>query len=563
MKIENIHIGNYRSLENVNIQFPNYYTALCGKNNAGKSSVVRALRAPFLGDDEYSYEEEPIVSWKKDCPFWKNKEESTATTLELRISVGATTDAGLFKFITTVLGTDISSDKLTLTISTSCTKKNQEPKLQLTVDGTSVDEYKAQEIIKKAQALGCIIYHNSTEPDLSWMHRRGFANFSGTLSEQERTEIDKAKSKLTKAFGKLIKRQQTDISALLGRLKETYVVGINPPDLALEYLPYQLSLGHKGASIPLDAWGSGTRNRTNIFVALLRAKSMQQTETIGSRIAPILIIEEPESFLHSSAQAEFGRTLQELAEEFKIQVITTTHSPYMLSQKNPCSNVLLERITEKNILKATIAKQVHGEKWMEPFGLSLGIVNTEFEPWENLFFNKSENLLLVEGEIDKDYFELLLCETHGKHKLNFEGEIYPYGGTGNLKNQILLKFIKGRFKNVFVTFDADEQGGLSPILDTLGFVEGHSYLSIGINAPGKNNIEGLIPDSIRSVVYSENPAIVQVAMSSEKEASKDAKRELKKLLLKKFKQAAQPGESDYGHFYKITKTINRALSKIG
>jgi hypothetical protein len=37
------------------------------------------------------------------------------------------------------------------------------------------------------------------------------------------------------------------------------------------------------------------------------------------------MIEEPECFLHPSAQAEFGRILRDLAEEFQVQVIITTH----------------------------------------------------------------------------------------------------------------------------------------------------------------------------------------------------------------------------------------------
>lgn len=65
-----------------------------------------------------------------------------------------------------------------------------------------------------------------------------------------------------------------------------------------------------------------------ILLALLRARQVSQSATTSSKVTPVLVIEEPES-LHPSAQAEFGRVVQDISSEFGVQVITTTHSPYM------------------------------------------------------------------------------------------------------------------------------------------------------------------------------------------------------------------------------------------
>ncbi|MCB2037157.1 MAG: AAA family ATPase [Ottowia sp.] len=81
----------------------------------------------------------------------------------------------------------------------------------------------------------------------------------------------------------------------------------------------------------MDNWGSGTQNRTLILHRLFRAKQLSETEASASKLTPLIVIEEPESFLHPYAQAEFGRVLQDLAGEFGVQVIVTTHSPYLLS----------------------------------------------------------------------------------------------------------------------------------------------------------------------------------------------------------------------------------------
>ena len=49
-------------------------------------------------------------------------------------------------------------------------------------------------------------------------------------------------------------------------------------------------------------------------------------------------------------------------------------------------------------------------------------------------------------------------------------------------------------------------------------------------------------------------------MEGTKEEKDDAKRRLKKLLLEEFNKVAQPGSSDFQHFYALTRVINKALA---
>lgn len=194
--------------------------------------------------------------------------------------------------------------------------------------------------------------------------------------------------------------------------------------------------------MPLENWGSGTQNRTQILMTLFKARQISQSEASASKVTPILVIEEPEAFLHPSAQAEFGSALQAMAEEFHVPVIVTTHSPYMLNLAEPASNLLLERRYEYHKMRETILVDTAGEKWMEPFGLALGIDNEQFVPWKEAFFGKHDKLLLVEGETDKEYIELLRDKKHGNKALEFEGEIVSYGGKDSIKPRFLLNFIK-------------------------------------------------------------------------------------------------------------------------
>ncbi len=73
MKLRKIHIKNFRSIHDVEIEVHNY-TMLVGANNAGKSNIMAALRAfyeniPWTKDDEPRFQkvtsenEMEIESW--------------------------------------------------------------------------------------------------------------------------------------------------------------------------------------------------------------------------------------------------------------------------------------------------------------------------------------------------------------------------------------------------------------------------------------------------------------------------------------------------------------------
>ena len=54
MKIEKLNIENYRTIEKLEISLDSYYTAISGRNNSGKSNILRVLRF-ILGDNSKMY----------------------------------------------------------------------------------------------------------------------------------------------------------------------------------------------------------------------------------------------------------------------------------------------------------------------------------------------------------------------------------------------------------------------------------------------------------------------------------------------------------------------------
>jgi hypothetical protein len=196
---------------------------------------------------------------------------------------------------------------------------------------------------------------------------------------------------------------------------------------------------------------------------------------------------------------------------------------------------------------------------MAPFGHALGLNADEFKPWKAMLLAGADAVLLVEGETDREYFEMLRDAGHGNNRLLFQGEIVSYEGTGALSNTVLLRFVKNRYPKFFVTFDLDAAGRIEKSLKALQLEKGKQYLPIGVNAAGKRNIEGLLPDSVTTAVYGGNADVVRAATSGTKEEQESAKGRLKKLLLQEFKARAEPGEQFFGRLYPLAKSINRAL----
>lgn len=562
MKLASLSIKTYRTIDSIDLSFPVSYSALCGPNDSGKTNVIRAIRAMMKDEDESPYfpGEDEGISVKDDFPKWLDTPaDQRSISVSLQVDVHPEKDAGLYQFVLRQLQLTDAGAELRLRMDATYGAERQAPKVAVSCNDKTFDGLEAQEVFKKFQTSRSILFHNSPQSELIRLRfREGFGQLR-ELSGEGAAALAKLKKDMDKGLQKIAKNQQQELEGLLGRLETKYRVGLSVSAFDLGWLPFNLTLGDSKHDVPLDNWGSGTQNRTLILRTLFRAKQISEAETSASKITPLIIIEEPESFLHPYAQAEFGRVLQDLAEEFQVQVLVTTHSPYLLSLSHPESNILLSRRIHYGQLRETQRVDSSGESWMTPFGQALGMSSEEFKPWQRLFGSQSDAILLVEGETDKAYFEMLRDPAHGDNSLRFDGEIIAYDGTGTLKNNMLLRFIKNRYKRVFLTFDLDMKFEVERCLTSLDMKKDVDYLAIGVDAPGKRAIEGLLPESVRTAVFTSAPDLVMAATSGTKEERDSARNQLKHKYLEQFKAVAKPGTEHFAEFYRIAKLANKAL----
>lgn len=560
MRIKHLKVKNFRSLENCEIDFSKTYSAISGKNNAGKTNIIKAIRMVIPEMEVYPFEQEDGLSFKNHFPTWKKKEPADVS-VSLVVIVDKDEDAALFEFVRKFSKLDLSGEVRALEVELTVTAKPGASKSisSVRIDNNQLEEFDATEILRKIRSVEAIIFHNSTDVGPAmYRYGRGYGGTLGQFASADRQTFEDVQDKIDGHVQKLAKRHQSEVAALLGKLEDKYVVGLTVPRMNLDWTPIEISLGSRTNSLSLNEWGSGTRNRTQIILTLLRAKKAAESADLSDRLKPIVIIEEPESFLHPSAQAEFGRVLQEMAEELGVQVIVTTHSPFMLSISHPADNILVDRKLSGKELRESIIIDTGGDEWMQPFALALGINNKEFEPWKAVLRSGSDSVLLVEGESDKEYLELLRSPEHGDRGLKFDGDIVSYNGKDALKNSSVLKLIIGRATKCVITFDLDCIQEIERCLSPLGLIKGKDFFAIGKNAAGLRDIEGLLPDSIRSNVYSENISLV-AALNGTTEERRMAKGQLKAKLLSAFKTSTLDRGVAYAEFYKLAYSLNKAF----
>lgn len=567
MFLKKITTTNYRTLCDFSLEFSDYYTAICGKNNAGKSNVIRAINAAFEFSQmpEYFYDR-PQFSHESDTPIWlREKQPQGPMSIILDFELDEDRDKGLVEFIGKMSGFAPKStgQPTTLTLEVSLPPSHKKPTRTIHINGQKVEEFEADEVHKKLQTSGLLLLHDSAQSPRPWYRQPYLMGVLSSASGDEKQKLEKKQKEFTNSLKRAVAKHREDLGQLIGRLGEKYQVSLSAPEIRVDQLAFELALDDRGAPIALEDWGSGTRNTTLILKTLFDARMRLEHATTSGRYVPIVIIEEPEAFLHPAAQAKFANVLQDLSDEFEIQVITTTHSPYLLSHRSASSNVLLSReLGARGVVLGT--KRVPNEEaeWWKPFELALGVSASDLAYLKNAIFSQSQDILLVEGESDARYLRMCMDEAHGKNRFAFFGELYPYGGFGFLTNNSLLKFIRNRFPRVIVTYDLDVEKKVLRNLESAGFTKGVDCFPVGKDRPGAKSIEGLLPDQVVAKVAQMDPHSTLALTSADEEERKAAKDRFKQLCLEIFEADSTPGNEWYSGLYELTSKLTKAMDSL-
>ena len=223
------------------------------------------------------------------------------------------------------------------------------------------------------------------------------------------------------------------------------------------------------------------------------------------------------------------------------------------------ANILLCREQKRKKNFNTIRVDTSDTNWMAPFAEHLGISNSDFTPLKTLFASSKKGVLLVEGPIDQEYFQLFQKGNLPCEQLQEDIEVVPYGGKDTLKNTLLLQFVLRNFEQLYVTFDLDAKGEVMSPLQRLGLEEKKHFLALGVDQPGKDCIEGLLPQRVLSTVNGRETDLVMQLGSRENKQRRNAKDALKKMYLEEFRQVTDFTSDEVKELTKAVCQINNSL----
>ena len=98
MRIRRLVARNYRTLRDIDLEFHDDYCTLSGRNNAGKSCVIRLLMALFGSPSEFVWPRpHTTIDYKEDKTQWVNDE--TPIDIRYHLELSAADDPALIAFI--------------------------------------------------------------------------------------------------------------------------------------------------------------------------------------------------------------------------------------------------------------------------------------------------------------------------------------------------------------------------------------------------------------------------------------------------------------------------------
>jgi putative ATP-dependent endonuclease of the OLD family len=150
MRLVRLSVENFRTLNNVDLQFPHYYTAICGRNDSGKTNIVRAIRGLMNEYDPFGFADRDEISLKTDFTKW-NQSDTDQRYIKIAVTLSANrdADAGLYEFLVNYLSLENSGDNLEFCVETKITAKSELNEVIVRINDNKVDELKAQEVLKK------------------------------------------------------------------------------------------------------------------------------------------------------------------------------------------------------------------------------------------------------------------------------------------------------------------------------------------------------------------------------------------------------------------------------
>jgi len=477
MELKTFEVKNYRSITESNKINVQNKTILLGRNNEGKSNLLKALNLAmiiisggylsnrrrrrsfprnFYDTSRGSYD------WERDFPVqYQDRKQGLSTILRLKFKLNESEVEDFKKHFNSVL--------------------NGELELKITIDRSNRSN---TEIIKQGKSSNRL--NKQTRNIRDFISRRlKFIYIPAIRTELDAIEVvreilhdeleefdyDEEYQQAVEIIEKQQKKILNKISNnIMGPLKE-FIPSIENVKINIEERrrSYALMEGidviiDDGIETSLEAKGDGIKSLAAL--ALIKDSQDDFTDTI-------VAVEEPESHLHPQGIHQLIRVLNSISE--KNQILISTHSPLFVNTATLKSNILV------NEGKARIAKSIKSIR--NTLGVKIS---------DNLLH--ASLVILVEGQTDEKIVNKIISNSSQKIKKalnNNHMRILRTDGAGKLNYYINL--LDNSICDYFVFFDNDESGK-NAIQDAMEkkYLDESDYMLINCEGMKSSTIEDTI-----------------------------------------------------------------------
>lgn len=446
MKIKSLTIINYRSILCAkDIQLSDKMTILVGKNNEGKSNILRALSGVFavisLLQDEKIKNLKPFLfrrfrdtslynfsyDWEKDFPIKKQKRSPNGKT-EFRLNFVLSKEEQI-EFAKTT-GHRFNEN---LPFHIIFSKNNVEIHIPKRSYGKSSQSF-SQNIDKMAKfissKMNSIYIPAVRTTDISIGIVEKLIERQVRKVAQEDPEYADAQKKMDE----LLKKSIANLSEQITDILKKFVPNLQRVEI--DYNEYRHLSRRIAAEIKVDdgvltsIYEKGDGLKSLIALSLMQGSSSNDKDLT-------IAVEEPESHLHPEACRRVKNILYNLAKQN--QVIISTHSPVFINREDLSSNII---VRNNEVVPVHTLSDVRNE---------LGVAISD-----NLC--NAEIILLLEGGTDVRSMSAILKEKSPKLKKAIENGTLIFHAMGGVKNlESSERFFQSLiFKKIVAYVDDDE-----------------------------------------------------------------------------------------------------------
>ncbi len=437
MKLSDFSVVNYRSITTARKIKTNNMTVLVGKNNEGKSNILRALTLAMDIMKIYSKDPRSLqiavrpylknhYSWEKDYPIsLQEKNPNGWSSIDLNFEL----DEQDILAIRSMTGIRLSGC-IPVRVSTN----GAAAKIDIPKRGTAA--FADADNKKKIIEYVCFKIDFNFIPAVRTEYDA--LRVVDSLIEKSLETLDTNPDYIN-AMNKIEELQQGILGGISNQIIEPlqeFLPTVRNVQIHIQNERRRIAMRRNteiiiddGTPTPIQQKGDGIKSLTALAILNIPARV--------DRVS-VVAIEEPESHLHPESARQLYDTIMSLSQTH--QIVLTTHSPLFVNRTNLKENIIV------NDGKATPVKKI--KEIRDVLGIHIS---------DNL--TNAEHALIVEGEDDKIALEKLLPSMSTKIKRAIQNGtfIIDYiGGAGNLPYK--LSFYRNLQCKYHVLLDNDDAG---------------------------------------------------------------------------------------------------------